>query len=341
LRNDLNNKKIEQNKAIQNVQSKDGELKRIELQEQESTLKIDNLTERAKEETGNILAEAYQTYTDDPNMNWEEIGKQIQDMRDKLGTMNDVNLSAIDQLKELEERLALYDVQEQDLVKSKHSLQELIRKMNRESREKFQLIFNQIQENFNTVFRKLFGGGKAELILCKVKETHPEAPVAIDTQTEQASGTESAMAETAPVETAEAEVISSDSLDVLEAGVEIIAKPPGKEPTSISLLSGGEKTLTAFALTMAIFQLHPSPFCILDEADAALDESNVNRFIALLRDYTSHTQFIIISHNKKTMVTMDRLYGLTLQKSGISKKISVKMADEQTEVKPELVGAAS
>lgn len=327
LKTTLNEKKAEENKLTQEIQVKENNATQLGLQEREASLKTENLAERAKEETGNVLTELYANYTDDPSTNWEEINQQILDSREKLGTMTDVNLSAIDQLKELEERLALYETQEQDLTKSKHSLQELIRKLNRESREKFQSVFNQIQENFNTVFRKLFGGGKAELVLCKVKSSEPAQLNA-----------ENATPETATPEGSEAiaqtqEILPTDNnMDVLEAGIDIMAKPPGKEPTSIGLLSGGEKTMTAFALMMAIFQLRPSPFCILDEADATLDESNVNRFIALLREYTAHTQFIVISHNKKTMVTMDRLHGLTMEKSGVSKKISVKMSDERQPV---------
>jgi len=139
----------------------------------------------------------------------------------------------------------------------------------------------------------------------QVKETHQETPVATDAQSEQASGTEPVEAQTVPLETAEAEVISADSLDVLEPESRL-SQSARKRADLNQPTFRRRKTLTAFAMTMAIFQ-RIEPVCILDEADAALDESNVNRFIALLRDYTSHTQFIIISHNKKTMVTMDRL----------------------------------
>ncbi|MCK4909914.1 MAG: AAA family ATPase, partial [Planctomycetes bacterium] len=219
--------------------------------------------------------------------NWEDLSHQVEELKSKMGSATDVNMYSIDQLKELEERFKFLSEQEADLNKSKESLQELIRKLNRTSREMFQITFDQIHNNFNILFRKLFGGGKAQLIL------------------ENENGS-----------------------DVLDAGIEIIAKPPGKEPSSISLLSGGEKTLTALALVMSIFQLNPSPFCILDEADATLDETNVDRFVALVKQFTGNSQFIIITHNKKTMLAADVLYGLTMQTSGISKKISVKMSDD-------------
>jgi chromosome segregation protein len=117
--------------------------------------------------------------------------------------------------------------------------------------------------------------------------------------------------------------------DVLESGIEIVARPPGKEPCSISLLSGGEKTMAAVALLMAVFRSKPSPFCILDEVDAALDEANIERFTALVQEYTRESQFIVITHSKRTMAAADVLYGVTMQEPGVSKKISIRFADIQ------------
>ena len=145
------------------------------------------------------------------------------------------------------------------------------------------------------MFRKLFGGGKAEVRLMPL--------VKVD---------------------ADGNKIITDQIDLLESGIEVIAKPPGKEPRSISQLSGGEKTMTAVALLLAIFRSKPSCFCILDEVDAALDEANVGRFCATVKDFTDFSRFIVITHNKRTMQSTERLYGVTMQERGVSKRVSVR-----------------
>ena len=122
----------------------------------------------------------------------------------------------------------------------------------------------------------------------------------------------------------QADIVLDPNMDLLETTVEIVARPPGKEPRSISLLSGGEKTMTCVALLLAIFRSRPSPFCVLDEVDAALDESNVDRFVSVLRDFLSSTQFIVVTHSKKTMATATTLYGVTMEESGVSKRVSVR-----------------
>ena len=124
-----------------------------------------------------------------------------------------------------------------------------------------------------------------------------------------------------------ADIVLEDETDILESGIEIIARPPGKELRSISLMSGGEKTMTAVALLLAIFRSKPSPFCILDEVDAALDEANIGRFTAVLREFLDRSQFIIITHSKRTMACADVLYGITMQESGISKQVAVRFED--------------
>ena len=144
--------------------------------------------------------------------------------------------------------------------------------------------FATIRGHFQELFRKLFGGGMADILL-------------------------------------------EDENDVLESGVEVIARPPGKELRSISLMSGGEKTLTAVALLLAIFRSKPSPFCVLDEVDAALDEANIGRFTAVLREFLDRSQFIIVTHSKQTMAAADVLYGITMQESGISKQVAVRFED--------------
>jgi Chromosome segregation ATPases len=121
----------------------------------------------------------------------------------------------------------------------------------------------------------------------------------------------------------QADIVLDPEADLLETSVEIVARPPGKEPRNISLLSGGEKTMTCVALLLAIFKSRPSPFCVLDEVDAALDEANVDRFTGVLRDFLSSTQFIVVTHSKKTMAAATTLYGITMEESGVSKRVSV------------------
>ncbi|MDP6060358.1 MAG: AAA family ATPase, partial [Pirellulaceae bacterium] len=169
----------------------------------------------------------------------------------------------------------------------KVGLQKLIGQINTDSRRRFEKTFAQIRENFasqNGLFRRLFGGGRADLIL---------------------------------------QADEDGNVDVLESGIDIIAKPPGKELRSISLMSGGEKSMTAVALLMSVFQTKPSPFCVLDEVDAALDESNVERFIRVVKSFLDRSHFIVITHHKRTMQASDILYGITMQQRGVSKRVAV------------------
>ncbi len=172
---------------------------------------------------------------------------------------------------------------------AKQQLEQLIEKINRESEELFRVSFEAICANFEDLFRKLFGGGRAEVIL-------------------------------------------EDPDNILECGIEIIARPPGKQLQSISLLSGGEKTMTAVALLMAIFKSKPSPFCLLDEVDAALDEANIERFILVVQEFLEDSQFVIVTHSRRTMAVADVIYGITMQEQGVSKKVSVRFAGEEETV---------
>jgi len=192
-----------------------------------------------------------------------------------------------------------------DLDTARVTLLELITRLNEVSRERFSEVFTRIQENFGSqdgMFRKLFGGGKAEVRLMPLMK-----------EVENADGS------VTKVDTGET--------DLLESGIEVIAKPPGKEPRSISQLSGGEKTLTAVGLLMSIFRSKPSCFCVLDEVDAALDEGNVARFNHAIRQFTDMSSFIVITHNKRTMQNADRLYGVTMQERGVSTRVSVRFED--------------
>jgi chromosome segregation protein len=210
--------------------------------------------------------------------------EEITELRRKLTRLGSVSLDSLQELAELETRADTLETQYADLSSAKRSLEEIIATINQDSRRLFTEMFASIRTHFQELFRKLFGGGQADILL-------------------------------------------EDENDILETGIEIIARPPGKELRSISLMSGGEKTLTAVALLLAIFRSKPSPFCILDEVDAALDEANIGRFTTVLRDFLDQSQFIIITHSKKTMAVADVLYGVTMQESGISKRVSVRFED--------------
>ena len=192
-----------------------------------------------------------------------------------------------------------------DLASSKKQLEELIETINIESIARFEQTFNTVREHFQGMFRKLFGGGKADVYL----ETELEAETSVDHQRPDVNADGTAV---------------KKKFDLLDAGIEIIARPPGKQPATISQLSGGEKTMTCIALLMSIFKSKPSPFCILDEVDAALDEANNQRFNLIIQEFLEQSQFIVITHSKRTMQIADVLYGVTMQEQGVSKRVSVK-----------------
>jgi chromosome segregation protein len=217
-------------------------------------------------------------------INPDEVNAEIEELRRKLSRLGAVNLDSLQELSELETRAATLKTQFDDLTGAKKSLEEIIAAINLDSRKLFLETFAAIRGHFQELFRKLFGGGMADIVL-------------------------------------------EDETDVLESGIEVIARPPGKELRSISLMSGGEKTLTAVALLLAIFRSKPSPFCLLDEVDAALDEANIGRFTSVLREFLDRSQFIIVTHSKKTMACADVLYGITMQESGISKQVTIRFED--------------
>ncbi len=225
----------------------------------------------------------------DPSCDWDNVRREIEELNRKLESMGTVNLVAIEEHKELEERFNFLSSQRDDLNKAKEDLQKAITKINVTTRKLFIETFEKIQVEFKNYFRYLFGGGQAEVFLL-------------------------------------------DERDVLESGIEIVARPPGKKLQNITLLSGGEKALTAIALIFAIFKIKPSPFCLLDEVDAPLDESNIERFSKALVEFTKKSQFIVITHNKRTITLADVMYGITMEKSGISKIVSVKFHDQNKAV---------
>ncbi len=208
--------------------------------------------------------------------------EMVLDLKAKIERMGAVNMMAIDQFDDLEQRHTFLTVQKKDLVDAIASTGEAIRKIDKTTKERFREAFTQINLNFEKTFSTLFGGGRAGLVLL-------------------------------------------DEADQLESGIDIIAQPPGKRLQNVQLLSGGEKALTAMALMFAIFTYRPSPFCLLDEIDAPLDDANIGRFVEMLQGMQEHTQFILITHNRKTMEIADRLWGVTMEEPGVSKLISVQL----------------
>jgi chromosome segregation protein len=193
-----------------------------------------------------------------------------------------VNLGAIDELKAVEERSEFLHREQEDLLRSQGSLNEVLKSIEKQSTVLFLETFNNVREHFVVIFRKLFNGGKAEIVL--EDETRP-----------------------------------------LECGIEIKARPPGKELRSITLLSGGERTMTAVALLFAILRANPAPCALLDEVDAALDEDNTERFGRMLDEFLSKTQFIVVTHSKRTMDKADLLVGVTMPERGVSRRVAVKL----------------
>lgn len=249
----------------------------------ECEVRSEALASRVRDELGLELAALYASYQH-AEQDWEAIKAEIEELRGKIARLGHVNLDALAELEELTPRCEHLVGQRDDLTDARQRLETLIAELDRESRTRFAESFEQIRANFQEMFRKLFGGGKADILL-----EDPENP--------------------------------------LECGIDIIARPPGKEPQSITLLSGGEKTLTAVALLMGVFKSRPSPFAILDEVDAALDESNIERFNSVLHEFLAHTQFVVITHSKRTMASADTLYGVTMEEPGVSKRVGVRFDD--------------
>ena len=264
-------------------------IRSLDLHNAQLEMKLSSIKER--------LSSGYQVSLDElfkerevEEIDGEATSREIAELKAKLEAMGPVNLVAIEENKELEERYDFLIGQQEDLIQAKESLQKVIAKVNRTIRSLFMETFEQVRKHFNGLFCTLFGGGKANLVLI-------------------------------------------DESDILESGIDIIAQPPGKRLQSISLLSGGERALTAIALIFALFKVKPSPFCLLDEIDAPLDDSNINRFTRLLQEFTSQSQFIIITHNKRTIAMADVMYGITMEESGVSKLVSVRFREREKERK--------
>ncbi len=216
----------------------------------------------------------------EPEGSDEDERARVDTVRQRLLRLGEVNMGAIDELREFEERGTFLRTQRDDLERSLADLERTIQKLNRASRTKFAETFARANETFQKVFPRLFRGGEGKLVL-------------------------------------------TNEHDLLESGVEIVVRPPGKRLDTVSLLSGGEKALVAVSLIFSLFLINPTPFCILDEVDAPLDDANIGRYSQMIREMSAHSQFILITHNKRTMESADILYGVTMQEPGVSKVISV------------------
>jgi chromosome segregation protein len=209
-----------------------------------------------------------------------------QEMKQRIENMGAVNMMALEEFNECEQRFTFLTRERDDLLQSILDTQQAIKELDLITKDRFEQAFTAINANFGTAFQTIFGGGMAEMRLTEA----------------DSSG---------------------------DAGIDIVASPPGKRLQNVLLLSGGEKAMTALALLIAIFRYQPSPFCILDEVDAPLDEANVGRFTRLISDMSAQTQFIVVTHNRKTMETGSVLYGVTMQEPGVSKLVSVRWEGDE------------
>lgn len=283
--------------------NQEAEIKKIEKYQKQLAQTIEQITEQkhrievqlSKQETElynlqNSIWEEYEiSYTNalnfrDPSLSPAKIERGIREINAKINNLGEVNVNAINEYKRVKERFDFLNSQRQDLLNAKDNLNVVIKNITKTMEDKFRQEFQLINQYFNEVFRKLFGGGRAELVL-------------------------------------------EDPDNVLESGIEIIAEPPGKKLQNLSLMSGGEKALTGIAILFAILKKKPTPFCVLDEIEAALDENNIYNFGRFIREFSQETQFVVITHRKGTMENSDVLYGVTMEEKGVSKMISVKLEE--------------
>ncbi len=268
------------------LRNREEKIHQIELQQSKYETALEGCLRRLNEQFALTPAEAEKHCS--PIENRSQAAERITQLKEDITNLGTVNLSAIEEYKKLTERLTFLNIQVNDMSEAKEKLLQVIKEMDQIMIRKFRDTFQQVDQCFQEMFKRLFGGGRAQLAM-----------------------------------TAEE--------DPLEAGIEIIAQPPGKKTQSLTLLSGGEKALTAIALLMAMLKIKPSPFCVLDEIESNLDEANVLRFAQLLQEFSQQTQFIAISHHRGTMEIAHVLYGVTIEESGVSRLISVRLEDAQKE----------
>lgn len=278
---DMERELKERNRQFQILSS---EIQKQEVQANRLDVELENRLNYLRDEYMLSYEKAKNDYGKASNI--EETKQTVKLIRKAIDELGTVNLGAIEEYERIHERHEFLKEQQTDLIDAKNTLFAVIKEMDEEMVRRFEHTFFQIKEEFTKVFRELFGGGRADLVL-----TDPD--------------------------------------DLLDTGVEIKAQPPGKKLQHLGLLSGGERALTAIALLFAILQVRPVPFCVLDEVEAALDEANVNRFARYLKRFSEKTQFIVITHRKGTMEEADVLYGVTMQESGVSRLVSVRL--EETE----------
>jgi chromosome segregation protein len=260
----------------QKLQPLRDQISELRLKEQEARLGQEQYENQLRE-AGADEAELVQAM--EKNLRPNALQGEIVRLTAEIEALGAVNLAALEELQGSRERSGYLESQANDLNEAIATLEQAIRRIDRETRERLQSTYDQVNRNFGELFPSLFGGGQARLVL---------------------TGEE-----------------------LLDAGIQIIAQPPGKKNSSIHLLSGGEKALTALALTFSLFQLNPAPFCLLDEVDAPLDDSNTERFCELVKKMSVQTQFVYISHNKITMEMAEQLIGVTMQEMGVSRVVAV------------------
>ena len=265
-----------------------GEAGNLDVDLAQRRVRLENIIQRVTEAYHVSIQEIHKSeepeWENGEAPDWSDLERTVESMKTKLESMGPVNMVAIEEYTEQEDRYQFLMAQQEDLVEAKKILLESIQSINETTTEMFNKTFHLVNTHFQEMFKKLFGGGEAFLELV-------------------------------------------DEEDVLESGIDIVAKPPGKKPQVISLLSGGERTMTAVALLFALYTVKPSPFCILDELDAALDDANIGRFVSLVQSFVKESQFIVITHNQKTIAAADVLYGITQENKGVSKVVSVKLTD--------------
>jgi chromosome segregation protein len=277
----------EQARAQQTLATGVRRLHELELLETEGRVRREELFEEARRRHGVESADALAA-ANDPARDLDAARTRHEELGAKLESMGPVNLIADEEYRELEERHEFLRAQHDDVLASTKDLEKALKGMTRTAQERFQAAFDDINRHFGDIFTRLFEGGRAELRMVPPEEGDD---------------------------------------DPLELGVELMAQPRGKRLQAVTLMSGGEKALTGLALLFAIFYYRPSPFCVLDEVDAPLDDANIHRFLRVLRELTSQTQFIVITHNRKTMDSADVLYGVTMEEPGLSRLVSVKLTE--------------
>jgi chromosome segregation protein len=253
----------------------------LEVQRAEAQARQTFVHENCHSELGQSLEDLAREITLPEEFDFDVSHARVEELRTRLDGFGAVNMMALEELAEAEERLLFLTVQRQDIVEGIAATEEALREIKRRSRERFRHAFEQINTNFSALFQELFGGGRGEMSLI-------------------------------------------DADDVLESGIDVVAQPPGKRLQNVLLLSGGEKAMAALALVLGIFHYRPAPFCLLDEVDAPLDEANVGRFTDKVVQMSANTQFIVITHNKRTMEMARALYGVTMEEAGVSRLVSVK-----------------